>query len=464
MDEKKYDTPLTEGCVWKQITRFFFPIFLGAFFQQLYNMTDAVILGQFAGTDAFGAVSALGNLFRLPLNFFGGLAAGASVVLSQLYGAKNGPGLRRAVGATAFLTLVCGAAFSALGVAFSPVCLLAINMPAALYPHALVYTRIYFGGLFFSLIYNMGAGALRAVGDSRRPFYFLIVSCCLNIGLDLDFVALLHMGAAGAALATVLSQAVSALLVVRALLRTDGDYRLLPSMISGKSAFLKDILKTGVPIGVQGILWPIANLMIQSAVNLHGADAVAAWGVSGKLDFIIWIVLDEMGITASTFTAQNFGAQKYSRAREGVRVCILLSLLMVIPMSLTLYFFSDPLGFLFVDNAAVVALSAQLMRTYLAPYYFAYIGGEVLCGTIRGTGETFRPMLLTLLCICAFRIVWTLVAQRAAGTLDAVVLCYPCSWFLNSGAFLLYYFTSRSPTVHLLRRGAEQTVPALQRD
>ena len=185
------------------------------------SLTDAVILGQFAGTDAFGAVSALGNLFRLPLNFFGGLAAGASVVLSQLYGAKNGPGLRRAVGATAFLTLVCGAAFSALGVAFSPACLRAINMPAALYPHALVYTRIYFGGLFFSLIYNMGAGALRAVGDSRRPFYFLIVSCCLNIGLDLVFVALLHMGAAGAALATVLSQAVSALLVVRALLRTD---------------------------------------------------------------------------------------------------------------------------------------------------------------------------------------------------------------------------------------------------
>jgi putative MATE family efflux protein len=285
----------------------------------------------------------------------------------------------------------------------------------------------------------MGAGVLRAVGDSKRPFYYLIVSCGINIVLDLIFVALLDMKAAGAALATVLSQLVSAVLVARSLVCSRSAYRLTIKNFRIDWAKTGYMLKVGVPIGIQSSLYSVANIMVQSAINGFGTDAVAAWGVCGKLDFIIWLLMDAMGIAMSTFTAQNYGAGQTDRLRQGVLACTLISLATVIPVSALLFLLAEPLGRLFLDDSGVIGISTHLMRTFMAPLYFTYIGGEVLSGVIRGTGEAFKPMLITLICTCAVRVVWVLTAVPAHHTLDTVIASYPITWIISSTVFVIYY-------------------------
>jgi len=439
MRERRLGRTMTEGVIWKQLLAFFLPIFFGALFQQLYYITDAIIVGRFAGKEAFGAVDATGNLIKLPLNFFLGISAGASVIISQFYGARDDKKVSLAVQMTAVLTLISGIILSVLGVLLSPAILNAMQTPQDVLPHALDYTRIFFSGMLFSLIYNMGAGVLRAVGDSRRPFHYLIVSCAANVVLDLLFVAVLDWKAAGAAIATVLSQLISAVLVVLSLVRTRGAYRLVLKKLSIDCPMMGDILKTGFPIGIQSSLYPIANIIVQSAINEFGTDAVAAWGVCGKLDFMIWMVMDALNIAISTFVAQNYGARRLDRVRSGVRSCTVMALASIVPLSLLLFIFAEPLGYLFIQDDQVITLSTHLMRWFMTPFYFTYIGGEVLSGAIRGTGESFRPMILTLICSCALRIVWIFTVVPQSRTLDTVIACFPVTWIVTSLAFLVYY-------------------------
>ncbi len=440
MKQRHYDVSLTEGTVWKALLLFFVPIFLGAFVQQLYSLADAVILGRFAGKAAFGAVDAIGNLIKLPLNFFLGLSAGASVVISQYYGAGNSQKLSAAVRMTAVVTLFCALAVTVLGIALAPFMLQSMNTPEDMYPNALSYLRISYAGVLFSLTYNMGAGILRAVGDSKRPFYYLMVCCALNIVLDLIFVALLHWEAAGAALGTISSQAVSAVLVCRTIAKDRTAFGRASKRKKSDRPVLSEIVRLGLPLGVQSALYPVANLIIQSAINSHGTDAVAAWGVCGKLDLIIWMLMDALGVTVSTFVAQNYGAGKPERVKQGVRACFLLALAATVPLCVMLFFFSEPLGHLFIRDDGVVALSTHLMRWFMAPFYVTYLGGEIYSGAIRGTGESFRPMLLTLLCTCALRVVWIFcVVRLCPNSLDAVIASFPVSWIVNSLAFAIYY-------------------------
>ena len=313
-----------------------------------------------------------------------------------------------------------------------------MKVPDDIYVYTLSYGRIYFAGMAVSMTYNIGAGILRAVGDSKTPFCFLIAAGAANVLLDLLFVGLFRWHTAGAALATVLSQLLSAVLVIAALLRTRLPCRIVWKRIRFHRGVLQKIFRLGLPVGAQSSMYPVANMMIQSSINAFGINSIAAWAVCGKLDFLIWLIVDSFGSAISTFVAQNCGARLYGRAWSGVRVCAGISLVLVLAVSAVLYLWCGSLGRLFVRDNDVIELSAGLMR-FLAPLYFLYIVGEIFSGAICGTGETFKPMVLTLAGTCACRILWILFALPLRPTLEMVIWSYPVSWMVTSCLYIVFY-------------------------
>lgn len=433
---------ITEGNIVKQLLLFFFPILFGSLFQQLYNVTDAVILGQFAGKEALAAIDSTASMVRLLLNLFIGISTGATILISQEYGARRFDKVAAAVHTAIAFAAVGGAIMSVIGIALTPFGIRLMNVPEEIVDAAKDYVFIYFLGMIPSMIYNLGAAILRAVGDSKRPLYFLIAAMLTNIALDLLFVAVLKMGTAGAAIATVIAQAVSAALVLGALMRSKEAYRLELKRIRLELSVVKQILRIGLPVGIQSSMYPISNMIVQSTVNKLGTDMIAAWSLCGKLDFPIWMIMDALSICASTFVAQNYGARRMDRVFKSVRACLGLAHLIVIPLSAALFLFSEPLSYLFINDPAIAQLTGYLMRFY-APFFIAFIWGEVLAGTIRGTGETLRPMLMTLTGTCALRIAWILLIVPLKPTMVTIILCYPVTWVVTSVMFILYYLYYR---------------------
>ena len=302
---------ITEGVIWKQLLLFFFPILFGTFFQQLYNTIDAMIVGRYVGKEALSAVGGItGTLINLLVGFFVGLSSGATVIISQYYGAKRPKHVSLAVHTAIAFCLVGGIALMILGIILAPFALRATGTPAEIIPYAVLYMRIYFIGIIGNLIYNIGSGILRAIGDSKRPLYFLIVSCFVNIVLDLLFVVVFHMGVAGAAWATILSQLVSALLVIYVLTHTKESYRLMLRNIRIAPDMLARIIQIGFPAGLQSVMYSVSNVVIQAGVNGLGTDTVAAWTAYGKLDGLFWMMINAFGISITTFVGQNYGAKK----------------------------------------------------------------------------------------------------------------------------------------------------------
>jgi putative MATE family efflux protein len=439
--KRQYD--LTEGNIWKKLILFFLPILGGSLFQQLYTTVDAVIVGQFAGKDALASIDAIYNLTKLPVNFFIGLSTGATIIISQYLGAKDNEKLSIAVHTAVAFAFIGGLMLSIAGISLAPACLRLLRIPEGIYNYTLSYARIYFSGMAVAMTYNIGTGILRAMGNSRTPFYFLIAANTTNVILDLLFVGVFRWHTAGAAFATVLSQLLSAILVITALLKSDLPCRMAWKKIRFHRPIVQKIFLLGLPVGIQSSLYPISNMMIQSSINSFGINAIAAWAVCGKLDFLIWLIVGSFGSAISTFVAQNFGARLYSRAKSGVLICIGMSLVCVCSISAVLYFACGTLGRLFVSDNEVIELSVYLMR-FLAPLYFIYIGGEVLPGAIRGTGETFKPMILTLLGTCACRVFWVLFAVPLQPTLKMVIWSYPVSWIVTSLSFIVFYQIHKS--------------------
>jgi putative MATE family efflux protein len=439
--KKQYD--LTEGNIWKKLMLFFLPILGGSLFQQLYTTVDAVIIGQFAGKDALASIDAIYNLTKLPVNFFIGLSTGATIIISQYLGAKDSENLSMVVHTAIAFAFAGGLILSIVGILLSPVCLRLLQVPGEIYNYTLSYARIYFSGMAVSMTYNIGAGILRAVGNSKTPFYFLIAANAANVILDLLFVGFLRWHTAGAAFATILSQLLSAILVITALLKTDLPCRIAWKKIQFHKPVVQKIFSLGLPVGTQSSLYPISNMMIQSNINSFGTNAIAAWAVCGKLDFLIWLIVGSFASAISTFVAQNFGARLYGRAKNGVLICVGMTLACVCAISTALYFACGSLGRLFISDNEVINLSIYLMR-FLAPLYFLYIGGEILSGAIRGMGETFKPMVLTLLGTCACRVVWVLFAVPLQPTLKMVIWSYPVSWIVTSLSFIVFYQIHKS--------------------
>lgn len=437
---RKEATNITEGVIWKQLLVFFFPILFGTFFQQLYNTVDAIIVGNFVGKEALAAVGGTtGTLVNLLVNLFVGVSSGATVVISQYFGAQRYDDVRKAVSTSVALALYAGVAMTAIGLVISPWALRAMDTPPEIMDYALTYLRIYFLGMIASFLYNIGSGILRAIGDTRRPLYFLIVACLTNIVLDLLFVVVFQWKVMGVAIATVLSQVVSAALVVSTLLRTDGPYHLDYKHIRITPAILKDIVRIGLPAGIQSDMYTFSNILIQTRINLFGTNTIAAWTAFGKIDSFFWMIMSAYGVAITAFVGQNFGAQKYERVRKSVRVCLQMSFGTAIFFSFLLCLCNGPLYRLFTQDAEVIAIGSQMVW-YMIPFYATYVCVEILSGAIRGTGDAILPMILTVMGVCVLRIAWVLVFLPLRPELTTILVSYPITWSATSLLFILYYF------------------------
>ena len=432
---------LTSGNITGAILAFILPMMLGSLIQQLYTMTDSVIVGQFTGKAGLAAINSVETLFKFPLNFMNGLAAGATILISRAFGANDREDLRHSVHAALTLAVILGVVFTAAGVLATPLLMRAMSIPEEIWGMTQTYTRIYFGGLWAMVLYNMTAGILRAFGDSRRPLYVLILCSAVNIVGDLLLVGVFHLGVAGAAAATVAAQIVSAVAVL-ILLNRSMNGELLPKdgFCLSKNRFA-DMMRKGLPLGIQSILFPIANSIIQASVNTMGTDAIAAWGICAKLDLLIWLVADSMSPALTTYVAQNIGAGKYDRVKKGAITGTLMSAGTVAVISAILFFGSAVFGGWFIsseDAGDIIPLVVRYM-TLMCPFYFFYSFAEGFSGACCGMGNTLIPMITTLTTICLLRVlsIWFILPHY--GTMECIVWIYIASWIAAGVAFTVMF-------------------------
>ena len=434
---------IIEGDITKQLLIFFFPILFGTFFQQLYNTTDAVIVGKFVGKEALAAVGgSTATIINLLVGFFVGISSGASVIISQYYGSGNRGRLTLSVHTSIALAVIGGAVMMVIGIIGAPWALKAMGTPADIMEDSLTYMRIYMLGMIPSMLYNMGSGILRAVGDSGRPLYFLMAACGVNIVLDLFFVVALDMGVMGVGIATTMSQVASALLTVMVLLRTKEAYRVTPKRVFPHLRYLRIILRIGLPAGLQSAMYSISNLVIQAAINVYGTDAVAAWTAYGKVDNIFWMIMSAFGIAITTFAGQNFGAGKKDRVRKSVRICLIMSALTSVAFSLIVISFGSTVLRLFTDDPSVISISMRMIAV-ISPAYISYVCIEILSGACRGCGDALMPMILTCFGVCVLRILWIFTAERISPGLETISFSYPLTWSVTSIMFIIYYKTRK---------------------
>ena len=430
---------ITEGVIWKQLLLFFFPIVFGTFFQQIYNTADTVVVGRFVGKQALAAVGgSASQMVNLLVGFFVGLSSGAAVIISQFYGAKDEKNVRVTLHTAFAFAVVGGILLTVVGIGLSKPVLYWMNTPEDVIADSVTYLYIYFCGMIFNLIYNMGSGILRAVGDSKRPLYVLIVTCILNIILDVVFVVAFDMGVAGVAVATILSQAVSAGIVVWLLVKSTEMYRLVPREIKVQGKSLKSILRIGVPAGMESVMYGISNLVIQVFVNGLGTDTVAAWGTLAKVDAIFWMVINAFSIAITTFVGQNYGAGKFARMRKSVKVCLAMSFVSAAVISVALILASEPIYRLFTTDENVIKIGVHMIR-FMLPAYSVFVIVGILSGALRGAGKVLVPMLLTCGGVCSLRLIWLFTVGRMVPGIDTIMCGYPVSWSITAVLFIIYY-------------------------
>ena len=442
MDISLKNNNLTEGKIWKVMLKFVLPIFLGTLFQSLYTTIDAIIIGRFAGKDAFAAIESVLNFQRLPITFFVGLSSGATIIISQYFGAKRKEDISKASHTTILFAIVGGLLLSVLSCILSPFFIRLIKVPEEIFYQAQIYTIICFSGIMVSMIYNIGSGILRALGDSKTPFYILIVSNILNIILDLILVVVFNLGVIGVGMATLIAQIASAILIFIILLRTKLDCKIYINKIRFYKKYLKEIFRLGLPIGVQSVLYPISNTIIQSSINTFGVNSIAAWAISGKLDFLIWTVSDAFSVAISTFVAQNYGAKKHQRARDGIKIALSMSMVAIFVISFILYFYNKPLAYFLIKDKNIVDLTSEVIHL-IAPLYFMYVIGDVLSGAIKGTGNTLHPMVINIFGICICRILWIFLIVPLNPTFFMVLYGFIVSWIITALMYIVYVIYKR---------------------
>lgn len=430
---------IIEGTIWKQLLFFFFPILLGTFFQQFYNTIDMVIVGRFVGKEALASVGgSAGQIVNLVVGFFTGLSAGAGVIISQFYGAKDARSLNAAIHTAYAFSLAGSVIFMIPGLLLSFSVLETMNTPAELLESSAAYLKIYFGGIVFVFIYNIGSGILRALGDSKRPLYYLIICSLLNVVLDLIMVLALGLGVAGVAIATVIAQAFSAGLVTRALMKPGNLYQLKLRHIRFHPRVLKSQLYVGLPGGFQSVMYSLSNIIIQSAVNVYGTDTTAAWAAYGKLDALFWMISGAFGVSITTFVGQNYGAGKYDRIEKSVRICLAMDCVVSIFIAGFLILFRSPLFGIFTSDSEVVRIGSDMLKT-ITPCYVVFIFIEIYSSALRGLSDVIIPTILTLCGVCLLRIAWIFVVVPIKPSIHTVILSYPVTWITTSVLFIIYY-------------------------
>lgn len=430
---------MVQGVIWKQLLRFFFPIVLGTFFQQLYNTVDTIIVSNFSGTEAVAAVGgSSAQIIQLLVGFFVGMTSGASVVVSQCNGRGDREATSRAVHTAIAISLVAGIILTLIGIPLAQPLLLMMDTPVDTLDQSTTYLTIYFAGIIAQLLYNAGSGILRALGDSKRPLYYLIACCLLNTVLDLLFVAVFHMGAGGAAIATVLSQVVSAALVLGYMMRAKDDAHLSIRRVRLDATLTRSMLRIGLPEGSQAAMYSISNTLIQRSVNQFHTPTVAAWTMLGKVDGLHWMVMTAFGIAITTFSGQNFGARQFDRIKRGIRTCLVMAIAFSLLFSLTMYLWGDKVMGIFGETDEIAAMSLKYLYL-LCPFYFLYAPIEILSGGMRGVGDVLPPTTMTLTGICLFRLAWIYIALPIHHAMETVALSYPISWGVTAIMFLVYY-------------------------
>lgn len=438
---------LMNGSIIKGLVFFALPLLLSNLFQQLYNAVDSAVVGTYAGEVSLAAVGGTAALINLLIGFFLGIATGTGVLYALRYGASDWKGLKKICDAAIFLSTVSAAAITLFGMVFTTYLLRMTQMPENVLPEATVYLRIYLAGTIPNLLYNVAAGMIRAKGDSTRPLIYLGLSGVTNLLLDLLFVAVLKMGAAGAALATILAQLLSCVLSMGYLMRLPEEYRFRPFSMHPDSAAIRDVIHISVPCGLQSAMFNISNLLVQVRINSFGSTVMAGTTAYGKLDGFIYMPTGALSLTVSTYVGQNIGAMHFDRVRRGIRLCLLLSLAVAVCMETAVIVLFRPAIGLFTNHEDVVEVARQEMW-FLAPFAWIFIFSDILGGAMRGAGEATPVMLISALCICVFRIIWLTLVLHFFNDIRVVYLVYPISWTLSSVAMAAYYFLrSRLKTI-----------------
>ena len=405
-------------------------------------------MGNYVGTAALGAVGgSTAIIINFLVNLFVGISSGATVVIAQHYGAQQGEDVYESVHTAVALALAAGGVITIAGILLSGPALRLMDTPEDVMDYAVVYLRVYFCGTVASFVYNMGASILRAVGDTKHPLYFLMAACLTNIVLDLFFVAVLGLGVFGAALATVISQVVSAVLVAISLLRPGNVYSVVPREVRFHREKLVGILRIGLPAGIQSNMYTVSNMVLQSRMNLFGTVTVAAYTAFEKIDGFYWMISSAFGVSITTFVSQNFGARKYQRLRQGVRVCLALTAGVSLAISLLFCLGAPVLLRMFSPDGEVIALGTHMMW-YISPFYILFVCIEIFSGTARGAGDALKPMLLTCGGVCVLRVAWVVVVLSHYPAVETILVSYPISWGITSLLYLIYYFRG-----NWLRRG-----------
>ena len=435
----RYDVDMTQGSTTRHLVRFALPLLAGNLFQQLYNMVDTWVVGNFVSNEAFSAVGTVTPIINTLIGFFLGMSSGAGVVISQYYGAHRPEKVREAVHTAMLLTVIMGVVFTGVGIAMTPLMLELMKTPAEVAPDQTAYLTIYFAGIMGLLLYNMGSGILRAVGDSQRPFYFLLVSAGVNTALDLLFVLKFGMGVEGVAYATIIAQAVSAVLTIAVLIGYDGSVKLSLRDLRIHWDMLKKIVAVGIPAALQMAITAFSNVFVQGYINHFGADCMSGWTAYTKIDQLVILPVQSLSLASTTFVGQNLGVGNGERAKGGVRRALYLSFAVTAVLLVPVLTLAPDMTAFFNSKPEVVSYGALLLRL-LSPFYFFFCINQIYSGALRGSGNSQVPMFIMLGSFVVFRQVYLYVmAHFISNEIVPIAMGYPAGWFVCSAVTLLYY-------------------------
>ena len=438
MARSKNSVDMTQGSIEKLLIQFALPLLLGQIFQQFYNAVDGIVVGQFVGKEALAAVGASGNIINALISFFTGLGTGSGVVISQYFGAHNDKGVRDTVHTAVVATLILAVFCTILGVTATGTILKWMDTPADVEPEAAVYLRIYFAGVAGLMFYNIGSGILQAVGDSTRPLFFLIFSALLNLGLDLLFVCVFHMGIAGAAWATIIAQGLSAVLTFVVLAREKGSHRVELRALTIKKDVLLQVIRIGLPMAVQSGIISLSNVFVQAYINAFQSDCMAGWASYNKLDAFVWLPMLSLGMAVTTFVGQNLGAGKPDRARRGVRVAVVLSLISTTILVIPMMVFAKTFLRIF-NNEESVLNYGRMFVLYMSPFYIPYTFTQIYSGALRGSGNSVKPMLICIFSFVVFRQIYLFIGTRFINHPLFVGMGYPAGWIVSVVLMIIAY-------------------------
>lgn len=430
--------PMTSGSIWKRMIFFALPLLLGNLFQQLYNTVDSLIVGNFLGSSALAAVSSSGSLIFMLIGFLSGISSGAGVVVARFFGAEDTPNVHRAVHTTVAFGLVAGVVMTIVGVLLSPQILRWMGTPESVMPESIEYLQMYFWGSLGFVMYNIFVGILQAIGDSRHPLYYLMISSVINLVLDVLFIEVFHTGVGGAALATVISQVFSAILCLFQLLKTNESYKLQIREIKFDRKILMEIIRIGLPSGVQNSIIAFANVVVQSYINAFGEMAMAGYGAYSKIEGFAFLPINSFTMAMTTFVGQNMGARQVERTRKGARFGILVTIVLAELIGVVVFLFAPQLIAAFDSTPEVIRFGMEKART-AALFYFLLAYSHSVASILRGAGKAVVPMIVMMLCWCVIRVAFLAISVPLTHSVLMVYIVYPLTWALSFLVFFFYY-------------------------